>query len=84
MAKDIKVQLPRTAVREIADPTQSLSSLGTGAFDTNPMSFEEAGKQDMGAAFLAQQYGLASDPRMAGKNRGAELFKGGTTMAYGK
>jgi hypothetical protein len=48
------------------------------------MSFEEAGKQDMGAAFLAQQYGLASDPRMAGKNRGAELFKGGTTMAYGK
>jgi hypothetical protein len=88
LAKDIKIQLPRTAVREIIDPTQSLSSFGTAGFmDTNPMSFEEAGKQDMGAAFLAQQYGMSGDPRLAGGARSraaADFLKGGTTMGYGK
>jgi hypothetical protein len=43
LAKDIKVQLPRTAVKEIADPTKPLSYQGSGAIETNPMSFEEAG-----------------------------------------
>ena len=45
LAKNLKIQIPRTAVTEIRDPTAPLEARDAGC---EPMSFDEAAKVDMG------------------------------------
>lgn len=44
-AKNLKIQIPRTLVTEIRDPTMTLEAKNIGV---DPLSFDDAAKRDMG------------------------------------
>jgi phage gp37-like protein len=65
----------------MSDPTKSLTQLAGNQmtmFDTNPGSFDEAQKMNMGALF--NQFGGSIDPRRVGHYN----KMGGSTLVYGK